>query len=223
MRLLKLAIPVLGLGVFGACGSDSDGGGCPDLSGTWSVDGTCTTGQCELDQNGCNFTFNCDDGRELTGRVRNDSLEFSQDDEDIECSAELDKEGDQPEDSGSCETPQGECTFSAQCESGDCLEASGGTGGGGGTGGSGGRGGNAGTGGSGGSGPGSDCEVGAVGVCSCLVGTAEECAEGDEEILAAACEDGEPDTEWISCFADYVGESCADAAAACIDEEPVAP
>ena len=198
MRLLKLAIPVLGLGVFGACGSDSDGGGCPDLSGTWSVDGTCTTGQCELDQNGCNFTFNCDDGRELTGRVRNDSLEFSQDDEDIECSAELDKEGDQP-------------------------EASGGTGGGGGTGGSGGRGGNAGTGGSGGSGPGSDCEVGAVGVCSCLVGTAEECAEGDEEILAAACEDGEPDTEWISCFADYVGESCADAAAACIDEEPVAP
>jgi hypothetical protein len=225
MRLLKLAFPFLGLAMFGACGSDSDGGGnCADYSGRWSIAGDCpNVTECDAEQNGCRITFNCNDNSELTGRVNGDSITFSN--SDVECSIDLDnvEDGEQPQGDGSCDiSGGGSCEFTAECESGECLEAGSGSGG------SGGRGGNGGRGGSGGSGGGTpldpECELGVNAYCTCADNTENECTDPAIIEYYEGCVDEDPQIEpIIKCFASYVEDdqvACGDADENCFPSGP---
>jgi hypothetical protein len=203
MRLLKLAFPFLGLAMIGACGSDSDGNGnCTDYSGRWSISGNCPdVTECDVEQTGCRVTFNCNDNSELSGRVRGDSIEFSN--SDVDCSINIGnvEQGEQPEGSGSCEIQGGaSCSFNAECESGKCLDA--GNGGSGGSGGSGGRGG------SGGSGGGEpldpECELGTNAFCTCAEAAGEPCTNAEAEAAYELCVAEDPRAETILCFGDQV-------------------
>ncbi|HEY6562148.1 MAG TPA: hypothetical protein VI072_33000 [Polyangiaceae bacterium] len=225
MRLLKLAFPLLGVVMFGACGSGSDGGGnCADYSGRWSISGDCPeVTECDAEQNGCQITFNCDDNSKLTGRVSGDEINFSNDD--VDCSIDLDnvEEGEQPQGNGTCDiSGGGSCEFTTECESGKCLQA-----GNGGTGGSG-SGGRAGSGGSGGSGGGPpldpECELGTDAYCTCAKGTENECTPPEAITYYEGCVDEDPEIEPVlKCFASYVENglvACDDANENCF---PVGP
>jgi len=150
----------------GCPGGGGGGGGCPEISGDWTVNGSCTSASCEITQDGCAITLECSDGRTLEGTVSKSSARFR--DTDVSCMGQL--EGLEDEDGNGSVNPtlEGDCTvegemcdFFAGCVSGDCTvpdEDSGSDEGDSGQGGSSGflGGGNGGTGGSGGSGPGGE-------------------------------------------------------------------
>lgn len=137
-------ISVLALATVHCSSSSSDDGGgsgggtgtqCADISGTWSVTGTCpANGNCAVSQTGCTASFACDFGI-TTAAVSGTSVSF--DVQGAPCTGTV---GNQQL-NASCTTSSGSCTASATCTSGTCGAGSGGTGG-------------AGTGGSGGSGTG---------------------------------------------------------------------
>jgi hypothetical protein len=73
----------------------------------------------------------------------------------------------------------------------------------------------------------STCETGTNAVCSCLVGTAEECtAENGYALqLYQGCVDGVAEADYVACFADYVDVAaatvdCVTAAEVCIPAMP---
>lgn len=122
------AVVLASAGLMG-CPGGSGKGGCPEISGDWSVSGTCVSGpsSCEVQQTGCSITLSCSDGRTLSGSVSKGSVSFS--DEDVSCSGQLDKleddDGDgliHPKIEADCHPMGGEaCEIEADCQSGDCT------------------------------------------------------------------------------------------------------
>lgn len=136
-----LGITVLALGTV-HCSSSDDGGGtgggggsgatgsqCADISGTWSVTGTCPNlSNCTIAQSGCTANLACDFGS-TTATVSGNSLSFGV--QGTPCTGTISNQ----QITTSCTTSSGTCNATATCTSGACAASSGGTGGGGGSGG----------------------------------------------------------------------------------------
>ncbi|MEZ4224835.1 MAG: hypothetical protein R3B13_28035 [Polyangiaceae bacterium] len=137
MKAFTSALTVgLVVGVFAACGSSGSsggGGGCPDVSGSWTLSGSCADNSCTVTQNGCNVTLSCSPSGEVyQGSVSGSTISFGAGS--TSCSANFGNKAA----NGSCnDTTSGACQFTGSCVSGACGVSSGsggGTGLGGGTG-----------------------------------------------------------------------------------------
>ena len=185
-------------GCFGGGNNDDDEGGgtCEQHSGTWLLSGTCAATSCTVNQSGCTFTMNCDDQTTFNGSFNGNSLTFTN--AESSCSGTVTTSGAQV--TGTCNTSGETCNYTGQCSSGNCSTGSGGF---------------------------IDpvCENGTNGVCSCLVGSAEECTDADAQLLYDGCVMGLPEADFVACFADYVDVAagtvdCPTAADACIPAMP---
>jgi hypothetical protein len=119
----------IGVMLLLGCGDDggpSAGSACPELSGSWSVSGTCEATSCTVTQVGCTLTLNCNDGVRYMGTATRSRVTFSH--AGVSCSAAL--EGRAALREGTCsasdEDQSSSCDFEAACARGIC--ASGGDG-----------------------------------------------------------------------------------------------
>ncbi len=174
MRWVRLVFVGAALAALGlSCSSSDSGGGggnCPDVSGTWTLSGTCRDTSCTISQNGCNVTLNCSPtGTTYTGSVSGSSISFG--DGSGTCNGNLATKTA----SGSCNEPGvGTCDWSASCQTGGCLAI-------GSTGGSTGSGGGVGSGGTPGSGGGTgvDCNASCATITGCCPGLSmSDCLTG---------------------------------------------
>lgn len=109
-----------------ACSSHGGGGGggaCErDLSGRWSISGSCPLSSCTVTQTGCAFSVRCNDGSQLNGSVS--GVQFSgianSSRSTSNCTGTL--EGSSLDGSCSTATTRGTsvCTFRASCSDGPC-------------------------------------------------------------------------------------------------------
>jgi hypothetical protein len=127
---------VVVLASIGLAACDSGGGGgsssCWQLSGQWSVSGSCVDSAgitCTFEheaEDSCKIAVTCSDGRTLSGTATKSSARFS--DDEVSCTARLQNfEGDDgdsinPMIDGSCTPTGGEmCTIDATCTDQSCM------------------------------------------------------------------------------------------------------
>lgn len=126
----RLALRMVGvLWVLGqaSCGARGDAGpagagGCGDLSGVWSVTGSCAPSDCTVTQSGCSLSVSCASGTRLMGTVSGASFVGSGTTgarvagtcTGTFAAGTLD---------GECATAGGACGFSARCSNGACGAA----------------------------------------------------------------------------------------------------
>jgi len=126
LGLSSLALAAAGALSLGGCGSDSGGGGsggCPSLSGSWTVSGTCSATSCAIAASGCTLSLQCNDGNTYSGTLSGTSLTFSGGG--ASCSGTVGdlSPGKSPEAKGTCSLSGTTCSFDAQCGSGPCTSA----------------------------------------------------------------------------------------------------
>ena len=118
---------VLSCGAAAGGGGGGGGGACDrDLSGTWSISGSCLNSRCTVQQNGCTVSVACGDGSRFTGSVVGSSFSGS-----VNAGTRtLSCQGTIAPGSfvGSCIPPTSgsSCSFSATCSGGACGAAMGG-------------------------------------------------------------------------------------------------
>jgi hypothetical protein len=104
-----------------ASGSSSTGGpeGCGDLSGRWSVSGSCAQGSCVVTQSGCSLAVACADGTRFSGVVSGATFTGTGSNgagADGVCSGTLST----GRLNGMCAAMTGSCAFTAACTNGAC-------------------------------------------------------------------------------------------------------
>lgn len=127
MRVLHC---LLGLAILSTCSAKGasgpgGGGGCDrDLTGSWSISGSCTPSSCVVTQRSCSFSIQCDDGTQLSGSVSGSSFNGTAATRggNYACTGALTGGGI----SGSCASTTGaaSCTFAASCRGGACGASS---------------------------------------------------------------------------------------------------
>ena len=127
-----VCLPWVALFSCGATGGGGGGGGgggaCDrDLSGSWSISGSCVPSQCAVQQSGCALSISCNDGTRLSGTVAGSSFSgtASSGTTTLSCQGSL-STGTL---AGSCRpitSGASSCSFSARCTGGACGAATGG-------------------------------------------------------------------------------------------------
>jgi hypothetical protein len=116
MRAIGIAAFWVAIIAASACGSSSSGG-CPDLSGSWSLTGSCSLSQCTVTQSACDLSVSCNDGTTYAGNSSSSTLSFGN--STSQCSGTLDSTKTVA--NGSCQSMSGPCDYIATCASGACA------------------------------------------------------------------------------------------------------
>lgn len=120
-RGLFLLIAFVFGGLFAeGCSSDSSSGGggasCQDLTGSWSLSGSCPTTSCEVTTSStCTVKVTCNDGSSLSGSISGKDFSLNGT---SSCSGSVSGTSA----SLSCTSNTGTCSSSLTCVSGDCLD-----------------------------------------------------------------------------------------------------
>jgi hypothetical protein len=218
---MKLAAWICGAGALAVavsmgCSSSSGGGGgatgCGDMSGSWTMSGSCPQNPttCQVSQSDCTATLTCDTGT-ASAKVSGSTMTF------IFNGASCSGSVSNGQFTGSCTEEGNSCPVSGSCSIGSCGKppagtggagggSGGGTSGGGGTGAIGGTSGFGGTGATGGGGGGNCGDVLYSNNAVC-----QSCMESGCCSQLAACSTGTPCDALFNCIISYCSENLTSA------------